>query len=525
MVRKNLWWWMLHLDQQYSVTLGRPLGISSIGDCPTPEPLITDLVFHTLSNYVCQFTLLTRQILSAGFLDNAHIDSFTDQLVALRATLPEAIQFDQTWLNREKPLPPWPLDAQAAAFHAKTHNLILLLNRQRMEDPREASPLEPFLKRDPEQSRLVARGRERVLQSCRAVLHAFEFYHSRVRAAMMCWATAQQAFNAAMILVLSMFETKDPQDLHIVQLTMSTFQEMSRLGVHKLAGPALEKLSVLMREFQQGQAAKEKVMGNNGMFLLEDPGLQGFKEDFLPLHFEMVGSAMPQERPMKRRSIAGEQNDLSSLSASKQAAAASQSRRKGHAKPNPTRGIKSKASPSRTLSRNQKPPNLRKLRDLSPKPQREQVRSAHSAGDIPLVVPDALGYLSTQAESAPSTAFPHDDHSFSPFGTELNPTAQLPAAPFESSVLRPGNYPQERSFFPQQPASAPDPSAPMFTPGGPMVLPTPVEGYQAQQAQPQSFQFDLDDSSAFSQYPQASSSYFTSPYSVPHVPSSYPHQF
>lgn len=517
---------MLHLDQQYSITLGRPLGISSIGDCPTPEPLVADPIFQSLSNYVSQHTLLSRQILSAGFLNNAQIDMFTDQLVSLNTTLPEALRFDQTWLNKERPLPPWPLDAQAAIFHGKMHNMILLLNRQRVEDPREASTHEPLLKRDPDQTNLVIRGRERVLQSCRAVLHTFEFFHSRVRAAMICWTVAQQAFNAAMILVLSMFETKDPQDLHIVQLALSTFLEMSRLGLHKLAGPALEKLSTLTREFHAGETAKEKVMGNNGMFLLEDPGLQGFKEDFLPLHFEMAGSAMPQDRPSKRRSIAGDQLDLTSPSTAKQAAAA-QSKRKGQGKPNPTRGIRPKAPSNKTLSRSQKPPNLRRLSELSPKLQREQVRSAHSAGDIPLVVPDSLAFLGSQAESAPTTAFPNDDQPFSPFSTDFTPTGQLPDMGYSTSGIRPGTLPQERSFFPQQPMSAPDASAPMFTPGGHLVQPalTAAESYQAQAAQQSDFPFDLDDGSAYAQYQQASSSYLASPYGVSQIPTTYPQQY
>jgi hypothetical protein len=523
-VRKNLWWWMLHLDQQYSITLGRPLGISSIGDCQTPEPLIADPVIQSLSNYLSQFTLLTRQILSAGYQDNAQIDHFTDQVVRLKATLPEAIQFDQTWLNKEKPLPPWPLDAQAAALHGKTHNIILLLNRQRVEDPLETSVAVPFLKRDPDSAYIVARGRERILQSCRAILHAFEFFHSRVRAAMICWTMAQQAFNAAVILVLSMFETKDCQDLHIVQLTMSNFHEMTRLGLHKLAGPALEKLSTLMRDFQAGEAAKEKVMGHNGMFLLEDPGLQGFKEDFLPLHFQMAGSTMPQDRPSKRRSVAGDPTELSSPSTSKQTTA-SQSRRKGQHKPNPTRGIKPKAPPIKTISRNQKPPNLRTLSEISPNFHREQIRSAHSAGDIPLMVPESLGYMGTQAESAPSTAFPTDEHTFSSFPTDFNPTPQISDIAFNTSGLRPGTYPQERSFFPQQPTSGPDPSAAMFTPGGPLAPSTSGEVYQVQPGQHPNFPFDLDDSSGFAQYQQASSSYLASPYTMPHVSPSYPNQF
>lgn len=341
---------------------------------------------------------------------------------------------------------------------------------------------------------------------------------------MICWTMAQQAFNAAVILVLSMFETKDCQDLHIVQLAMSNFHEMTRLGLHKLAGPALEKLSTLMRDFQAGEAAKEKVMGHNGMFLLEDPGLQGFKEDFLPLHFQMDGSARPQDRPSKRRSVAGDPLELSSPSTSKPTIA-SQSRRKGQHKPNPTRGIKPKAPSIMTISRNQNAPNLRRLSEISPNFPREQIRSAHSAGDVSLLIPESLEYMGTQAESAPSTAFPTDEHTFSSFATDFNPTGRLADVAFHNPVTRPGTFSQERSFFPQQPTSAADPSAAMFTTRGSLVPSTSGEVYHVQPGQHPNFPFDLDDSSGFAQYPQASASYLPSPYNMPHVPPSYPNQF
>lgn len=448
-VRKNLWWWMLHLDQQYSVALGRPLGISSMGDCPPPEPLVADPIVQSLSNYINQYTLLARQILSAGYLNNEQIDLFTDQLIGLKRSLPEPVSFDQSWLNHDKPLPPWPLDVQAAAFHGKTHNMILLLNRQRIENTLNTNAPAPFMKRDPDEGHIAARGRERVLQSSRALLHAFEFFHSRVRAALICWTIGQQAFNAAMILVLSMFETKDPQDLHIVQLAMSTFHEMSRLGVHKLAGPALEKLTTLMREFQAGEAAKEKVMGNNGMFLLEDPGLQGFKEEFSPLHFEMAGGPIPQDRPTKRRSAG---TDLVDFGSSSKHASGQQRRGKTPTKPAQNRGIRPKAPTTKSLSRTQKPPALRRLSQISPKIPSEPVRTAHSAGDIPLMMPEpgALGYLGSQAESAPQTAFPAEEHPFSPFSTsDFNSNAQMQNVDFHAAMARSATYPQNRSFFPQ----------------------------------------------------------------------------
>ncbi|KAK6433053.1 hypothetical protein LTR95_010768, partial [Oleoguttula sp. CCFEE 5521] len=64
-IRQSLWWWMLHMDQQYSVTLGRPLGISGLGDCPPPEPLTTDTTVLRLGEFADHFTILARQILSS----------------------------------------------------------------------------------------------------------------------------------------------------------------------------------------------------------------------------------------------------------------------------------------------------------------------------------------------------------------------------------------------------------------------------------------------------------------------------
>ena len=296
--RKNLWWWMLHMDAQYSMTLGRPLGISSMGDCPAPEALIPDPVVQSLGNYIGQFTIIARQILSVGYLSNHEIDSFTDQLLALKKTLPDSIQFDETWLNNEKAVPPWPLDAQAAVFYGKTHNFLILLNRQRLENTNHEkdSAVDLSTEFGLDDSEKVPRGRERVLQSCRAILDAFYFFQTRLRAAMLCWTMGQQAFNSAMILTISMLETGDTKDLEAVQRAYTIFIEMQRLGVHKLAGAAVEKLGSLMKEFHSGEISKEPVMSKQGMILLEDPGLQGFlHEGFAPLNFQMAGSHIPYD--------------------------------------------------------------------------------------------------------------------------------------------------------------------------------------------------------------------------------------
>ncbi|KAI9708288.1 MAG: hypothetical protein M1812_008046 [Candelaria pacifica] len=287
--RQSLWWWMLHMDQQYSMTLGRPLGISGIGDCPPLEPLTTNPTVLRVAEYINQFTILARQILSSDRLSNIKIDEFTDKLLALKDTLPECVQFDEHWLDPRKDIPEWPLDAIAAVFHGKTHNFLALLNRQRQENSRRDSSdsaVEVSL-----DDSAPARGRKRVLMSCRALLTAFEFFSTRVRAAMICWTMGQQAFNAAMILTLAMIEDDDDGDMGLVHRTYNTFSEMNVKGIHKLAGMAVEKLGGLIRGLEE---STETVMGNTGMILLEDPGLQGFiGEGFAPLGFHMAGRDVP----------------------------------------------------------------------------------------------------------------------------------------------------------------------------------------------------------------------------------------
>jgi hypothetical protein len=113
-VRQTLWWWMMHMDEEYSMTLGRPLGISGIGDCPPPHELTTDPHMLRLSEFVNHFTILARQILSSDRLTNIKIDEFTDSLKGLLDKMPELLQFDKSWISKEKDNPEWPLNAMAA---------------------------------------------------------------------------------------------------------------------------------------------------------------------------------------------------------------------------------------------------------------------------------------------------------------------------------------------------------------------------------------------------------------------------
>ena len=305
------------MDQQYSMTLGRPLGISGIGDCPPPEPLTTNPTILRLSEYINTFTILARQILSSDRLTTHKIDDFTDKLLALRDTLPGIVQFDDTWNNPDKSIPDWPMDAQAAVFYGKTHNFLILLNRQRqdLDDQASSSTSSYTFSSPPGNHTPTLRGRERVLASARALLSAFEFFHTRVCAAMVCWTMGQQAFNASMLLALNMLHPSPSttpaatlaakDDLSRVQKAWATFREMHEKGIHKLAGVASTKIYALLEQIeaqqqqpQQQQQMGDAVMGNTGMLLLEDPGLQAFvPEPFQPLQFQMAGGDLASHVP------------------------------------------------------------------------------------------------------------------------------------------------------------------------------------------------------------------------------------
>jgi hypothetical protein len=124
MIRQTLWWWMLHMDQQYSAMLEKPLGISGIGDCPPTIPLTTDQQVLRLEELSTRFTILARRTLSSdGMMSVGVIDTFTDQLLSLCEAVPETLQFKASWTRPETELPEWPLNlASASTYPPLCHN-------------------------------------------------------------------------------------------------------------------------------------------------------------------------------------------------------------------------------------------------------------------------------------------------------------------------------------------------------------------------------------------------------------------
>jgi hypothetical protein len=281
MIRRTLWWWMLHMDQQYSVTLGRPLGISGIGDCPPPEPLTTNTTVLRLGEFVNHFTIVARQILgSDGLMSVGRIDEFTDKLLGLWDTMPEKLQFNESWTRPETVLPEWPLDVMSAseccenllnvetkantttALFAKVQSFLILLNRQRDERTTRAAsstspPTYPNTLAGVNSTTYVSsaggsdgihhqapiRGRPLVINSSVQLLQTFLFFSHRHPAVLICWTIGQQAFNAAMIIMLDAWETEGEQNMWLVDEALLVFTELQRNGIHKLAELAVARIT------------------------------------------------------------------------------------------------------------------------------------------------------------------------------------------------------------------------------------------------------------------------------------------
>ena len=297
MIRRTLWWWMLHMDQQYSVTLGRPLGISGIGDCPPPEPLTTNTTVLRLGEFVNHFTIVARQILgSDGLMSVGRIDEFTDKLLGLWDTMPEKLQFNESWTRPETVLPEWPLGVMSAsesyedffnvessantvpALFAKVQSFLILLNRQRDERTTRAAsstspPTHPYTLAGVNSTTYSSsaagsdgmhhapiRGRPLVINSSVQLLQTFLFFSHRHPAVLICWTIGQQAFNAAMIIMLDAWEMDHEQNMWLVNEALLVFTDLQRNGIHKLAELAVARITTGIVLFKTRQRERQDAL-------------------------------------------------------------------------------------------------------------------------------------------------------------------------------------------------------------------------------------------------------------------------
>lgn len=523
------------MDQHYSMALGRPLAMSSIGDCPAPEPITPDPFGQSLSSYITKFTLLGRQILSADFLSNDQIDRFSDELLLLKQTLPSLVNFDETWLDKERSVPGWPLDVQAGTLHAKTHNFLIIINRQRLENHHgsitESAAHSSSLSVASDLN-YVPRGRERVLESCRALLAAFQFFQTRARAAMICWAMGQMAFNAAMLLTLSMLETNETRDLGAVQHTYSTFIEMNKLGIHKLAGDAVERLGPLLKGLVSGDSIKEKVMGQQGMMLLEDLYLQDLSpHGFSPLDFHMAGSDLRYDE--KRRGSGRSRMGFPMSSSAKSALA---QRRRAHRSLS-LRDVRPRVPARRLSIKNPRSPTNRPPSGrLSPKKPKQEPQVMDSTEDIhilPTEPASSFNYISpTQPHDDSQAMFLSNEHVYQPFqATDFDPPVTSPLQLGFDTIphSQPNDLPQYSAHLQYPPQNTPtDPNA------HPVSYPTHInpsglllDGSSFhQQHTSQQQQQQLINPSSLDPHPYLEHLHYQTPqFDMAHTPVSYPPSF
>lgn len=87
------------------------------------------------------------------------------------------------------------------------------------------------------------RGRPLVINSSVQLLQTFLFFAHRNPAVLICWTIGQQAFNAAMIIILDACETENDQNMWLVDQAFKVFDQLDKDGVHKLAKLAVERIS------------------------------------------------------------------------------------------------------------------------------------------------------------------------------------------------------------------------------------------------------------------------------------------
>lgn len=111
------------------------------------------------------------------------------------------------------------------------------------------------------------RGRPLVINSSIHLLQTFLFFYHRHPAVLICWTIGQQAFNAAMIIILDAWETGNIQNMWLVNEALAVFKELQDNGVHKIAALAISRISegivrIEYRQRQRQEAAAAAVAGN-----------------------------------------------------------------------------------------------------------------------------------------------------------------------------------------------------------------------------------------------------------------------
>ena len=298
------------MDQQYSITLGRPLRITSLSEWTETMQAHAP---QGLCDYYGRYSILARQTISAGLLNSAQIDHLSDQLVELRTDLPTTVRFDKSWLNSRTVTPPWPSNVQAVVIHQEMHNLLIWVHRQRKEpthDDDTNNVTTNTVSNISSSSKETLRGHASVLASCREILQAFLYVKSHARAGLICWTVCQQGFNAASIVAKMGFKTQDMADYELVHQAYNAFQEIYRYGIHQLARTAAERLQNLLQNINFGYPPPHRVtlINNNHEPPKLRPAIRNITGNRLlptkkPVRSESTKSRASKEKPNKKAKL------------------------------------------------------------------------------------------------------------------------------------------------------------------------------------------------------------------------------
>ena len=259
------------MDQQYSIALGRPLAISSIGDCPWIGSCQEDSKRRCLEACTNQFTLLSRQILFDANSSITQTKAFTTQMLRLYDAIPVSMRFEDDWIIKGNS---GFANLEAALLHGQVHHLLLMLLRQQRKYAHLAG--EKIGRRSSDNfTELFDKtlpASEQILKSCRSILQVFRWFNTYVPRPLIGWAIRQQAMNAAWTM---MIETKADKDVEMVQETYDSFVKLDNLGSHSILSEALGRLGTLLAAYRAENTLDVAVLKRQRLTLIKNPELFG----------------------------------------------------------------------------------------------------------------------------------------------------------------------------------------------------------------------------------------------------------
>ncbi|KAF2224742.1 fungal-specific transcription factor domain-containing protein [Elsinoe ampelina] len=252
--RKKLWWYLLFIDQQFSMTLGRPMGISAIGDCPFAEPLTTDAAVLRLSECIDQLAILGRQIMGASPLASHRINGYLEKLKMVLDMLPDEVQFSREWMSDPSQKPDSPLDEYSAVIYCNIHSYLIILHRQRKDvstvnangsfstnsTASGQTSLDTGLA-SPEFTATMTWSQ--MIASAKLILDVFHYLHTHHPASMVDWTIKHQAYTATNLLLTDASARHRFDHEHTIETAVAIFQDLAETKHDDLGRRAFDKLS------------------------------------------------------------------------------------------------------------------------------------------------------------------------------------------------------------------------------------------------------------------------------------------